>query len=305
MSTARDDASHDLWRASLSSAFNGLAPDLPTAADPGAAHGALAMAGLGEVAAFQVTGGPQTLRRTTGQARRTPTDLLKVCIQRRGHATVQQDDRDVSLAPGWLAIYDIARPYALRLDGDWRCDVVAFPRTALPIPDRLLGSLMDRAVPASWGPGAVLSQFVSATVRQRASVASNAAEHLGRAAVDLVAAALNGPDTVATEPDTVRWQIISFIRAHLADPDLGHESVAAAHHMSGRTLHRLFSAESATVSRLIRSMRMAAVLDDLRSDRYADRSITQIAARWGLHDMPHFNRVFRATYGVRPSDVRA
>lgn len=304
MSPARDGASHEQWRTSLSTAFNGLVPDGPADSDDLGAQGAMTMAGLGDVSAFQVTGDPQILRRTTGQARRTPTDLLKVCIQRRGRATVRQDDHDVALAPGWLAIYDIARPYALRLDGDWSCDVVAFPRTALPIPERLLGSLMDRAVPAAEGPGAVLSEFVSAAVRQRDGVLANAAEHLGRAAVDLVAAALSGPDTLASEPDTVRWQIGSYIRAHLADPALSHESVAAAHHMSGRTLHRLFSGEPETVSQLIRSMRMAAVRDDLNSERFAALSITQIAARWGMHDMPHFNRTFRATYGTRPSDIR-
>jgi AraC-like DNA-binding protein len=304
MPSVRDGASHERWRASLASAFNGLAPDGPADTDHDGAFGAITTAGLGDVSAFQVTGDPQILRRTSAQSRRTPTDLLKVCIQRTGRATVRQDDHDVALAPGWLAIYDIARPYALRLDGDWCCDVVAFPRSALPIPERLLGSLMDRAVPATQGPGAVLREFVSSAVRQRGGVAASAAEHLGRAAVDLVAAALSGPDTLAAQPDTVRWQIESYVRVHLADPALSHESVAAAHHMSSRTLHRLFSTETTTVSQLIRSMRMEAVRRDLTAERFATRSITQIAARWGMHDMPHFNRVFKAVYGIRPSEAR-
>ncbi len=305
MSTARIEASHEQWRTTLSSAFNGLTPDTPSVEDQANAQGALASVNLGEVAAFQVTGDSQTLRRTGRQTRQRPTDLLKVCIQRRGLATVRQGDRDISVGPGWLAIYDIEQPYAIRLEGtNWCSDVLAFPRTALSIPDRLLRSLMSRAVPAGQGPGAVLSEFVSTTVQQRSGVASGAAEHLGRAAVDLVAAALSGPDTLANEPDPVRWQVVSFIRAHLADPGLGHESVAAAHHMSSRTLHRLFSTEQQSVAQLIRTMRLAAVHRDLTSDRLATQSITQIAARWGLRDMPHFTRIFRATYGLRPSDLR-
>ncbi|HEX3778782.1 MAG TPA: helix-turn-helix domain-containing protein [Pseudonocardiaceae bacterium] len=305
MSTARIEASHEQWRASLSDAFNGLVPDARDIEERASARGSLACVRLGEVAAFQVTGDPQTLRRTGQQTRKRPTDLLKVCIQRRGTATVQQGDRDIALGPGWLAIYDIDQPYALRLDGiDWCSDVVAFPRTALSIPDRLLHSLMSRAVPAAQGPGAVLSEFVSTAVRQRTGVVAGAAEHLGRAAVDLVAAALSGPDTLPNEPDPVRWQVISFIRSHLADPGLSHESVAAAHHMSSRTLHRLFADEQQSVSRLIRTMRLEAVRQDLTSERLAAQSITQIAARWGLHDMPHFTRVFRAAYGLRPSDLR-
>jgi AraC-like DNA-binding protein len=305
MSTASIEASHEQWRESLSAAFNGLVPDARAIEDRATAQGVVAAVMLGEVAAFQVTGDPQTLRRTGRQTRQRPTDLLKVCIQRRGRAIVQQGDRNIALGPGWLAIYDINQPYTLRLDGiDWCSDVVAFPRSALSMPDRMLQSLMSRAVPASNGPGAVLSEFVSTTVQQRTGVVAGAAEHLGRAAVDLVAAALSGADTLAHDPDPVRWQVISFIRAHLADAGLSHESVASAHHMSSRTLHRLFSSEQQSVSQLIRTMRLDAIHQDLTSDGLATQSITQIAARWGLHDMPHFTRVFRATYGMRPSDLR-
>jgi AraC-like DNA-binding protein len=33
-------------------------------------------------------------------------------------------------------------------------------------------------------------------------------------------------------------------------------------------------------------------------------SISQVAARWGVHDMPHFSRAFRARYGMTPSQAR-
>ena len=37
----------------------------------------------------------------------------------------------------------------------------------------------------------------------------------------------------------------------------------------------------------------------------AGERITEIALRWGFNDMPHFSRVFRATFGATPSDLRA
>ncbi|HEY4022384.1 MAG TPA: helix-turn-helix transcriptional regulator [Pseudonocardiaceae bacterium] len=298
MTAASVATDHEQWRAELSSAFNGLVPD---ARDT---RGTIAQARLGPVATFQVTGASQVLRRTARQLKTRPSDMLKVCIQRAGTAMVQQDDRDIAVDAGFMAIYDIDRPYALRLDGErWCSDVIAFPRTALAIPDRLLRALMSRVVPATSGPGAVLSEFVCTTVRQRSGIAADGvAEHLGRAALDLVAAALSGPDTLPDEPDPVRWQITSYIRANLADPTLCHDTVAAAHHMSGRTLHRLFSTEAQSVSQLIRSMRLDAIHRELTAN--TNRSINQVAARWGLHDMPHFVRIFRATYGMRPSDLR-
>ena len=102
MSTASIEASHEQWRESLSAAFNGLVPDAGAIEDRASAHGAVTAVRLGEVAAFQVTGDSQTLRRTSRQTRQRPTDLLKVCIQRRGRAVVQQGDRDIALGPGWL-----------------------------------------------------------------------------------------------------------------------------------------------------------------------------------------------------------
>lgn len=293
------EADHEQWRSTLASAFNGLTPDRHSG------RGTLAQARLGPVATFQVSGPSQVLRRTERQLKTRPSDLLKVCIQRTGTAMVQQDGRDITLRPGWLAIYDIDRPYALRLDGErWCSDVIAFPRDALAIPERVLRTLMSRAVPATSGPGAVLSEFVCTTVRQRSGIAAEGvAEHLGHAAIDLVAAALSGPDTLPAEPDPVRWQIVSYIRANLTDHALSHDTVAAAHHMSSRTLHRLFSTEEQSVSQLIRSMRLAAIHHDLAAE--PTQSISRIAARWGMHDMPHFTRLFRATYGMRPSDLRA
>jgi hypothetical protein len=45
-----------------------------------------------------------------------------------------------------------------------------------------------------------------------------------------------GGDTAA---DARRIRVLAYVRAHLTDPGLTHDHVAAAHHMAPRTLHRL------------------------------------------------------------------
>jgi AraC-like DNA-binding protein len=102
----------------------------------------------------------------------------------------------------------------------------------------------------------------------------------------------------------VRLQIDAYIRARLAEPGLSHGSVAAAHHMSERTLHRLFSEPGPTVTELIRGYRLDRILADLRSPAAARDSISQVAARWGVHDMPHFSPAFGARYGMTLSQAR-
>ncbi len=126
---------------------------------------------------------------------------------------------------------------------------------------------------------------------------------MGRASLDLLKAAL-AEQWLPDRPDAVRLQIDTYIQAHLADVGLSHGRVAAAHHMSGRTLHRLFDESGQSVTELIRSYRLDGILADLRSPGSAQDTISRIAARWGLHDMPHFTRAFRARYGMSPSQAR-
>lgn len=306
MAQARVALRGDEWRQALAGNFNGLVPDRPAATDPAGASGWLAAAMLGDVAAFHVAGSGQVLRRSPAQARRQPSDLLKVCIQRSGSAAIQQGDREVLLAPGSMAIYDIDQPYRIRLQGDWRCAVIAFPRSALVASRRFIDDLICRPAQVADGPGSVLVPLVASAVGRdgRGGLGSGASGALmGRASIDLLMAALT-EQQLPGRPDAVRMQVDAYLQAHLADPGLSHQSVAAAHHMSGRTLHRLFGEPGPSVTELIRSYRLDRIRTDLSAPASAGLPISRITARWGLHDMPHFSRVFRARYGMTPSQAR-
>jgi AraC-like DNA-binding protein len=294
----------DQWRDALAVNFNGLIPDRP-AGDEAGAGGWLRAAQLSNVAAFHVAGSSQVLRRSAAWARRLPSDLLKVCIQRAGSATIQQGGREVLLTPGSMAIYDIDRPYAIRLHGDWRCAVIAFPRAALIASEQFIDAVICRPTQVADGPGSVLIPLVASAV-SRAGSGSGAGISdalMGRACLDLLKAALAERE-LPQRPDAVRLQIEAYIRAHIADAGLSHGKVASAHHMSERTLHRLFDESGQTVTELIRSYRLDGILADLQSPASAGDAISGIAARWGIHDMPHLTRAFRARYGMSPSEAR-
>jgi hypothetical protein len=87
----------DEWRDALAGNFNGLVPQ-PPARDEFAPQGWLAAAQLGDVAAFHVAGTSQVLVRSPARARKQPSDLLKVCIQRAGTAAISQDGRQAGNA---------------------------------------------------------------------------------------------------------------------------------------------------------------------------------------------------------------
>jgi AraC-like DNA-binding protein len=305
--TRPDVVRADEWHEVLGSAFAQLAPERLDDREPG---GRLAGAQLGPLAAYQVAGTPQIVRRSTTAIHRAAADPLKICVQLAGRATVHQDGREIVLEPGQLAIYDTGRPYRLRLEHQWSCAVMAFPRAALDLRAPIIAAAMTHAYPLADGPGAVLASFVTAAVQQRAALYGTAACHLGEAGLHLVAGTLSAaapPGSVAPgDPATaaLRLRILDYVRGHLADPALSHASVAAAHHMSARTLHRMFEHEASTVTDYIRSRRLAAVLRDLTDPALANRGIAAIAARWCFTDQAHFTRSFRARYGISPSAAR-
>jgi len=184
-----------LWQANLGAAFADLRSDPLSRGMP--PSGRLQGLELGGAAVFKVSGSPQSVRRTTSATRHSPADMLKVCVQLHGRATVHQDDREIVLDPGQFAVYDMGRPYALRLEGTWACAVMAVRRDLIEIPDARLHIAMKRAYSSVYGLGLVLSQFITSTVSQLDSVEAAAARNLGEAGACLLAGSLAGDGDAA------------------------------------------------------------------------------------------------------------
>lgn len=290
------------WRAELSAAFGRLrAEHLDGPARSDQLDGRLRTRSLGRVGAFLVAGTPQIVRRTPTAIHDAPADPLKVCIQRTGRAIVHQGDVEVEIRPGQLALYDTGRPYELRLDGDWACSVMTIPRQALGLPGRMVTAGMAHAFPAASGPGAIIAHLLDdSTVPQ-----SPGTDQLGEAGVLLMASLLRSTAAPTTAPgDLARARILAYLSTHLGDPELSHASVAAAHGMSPRSLHRLFQGEPQTVTEIIRTRRLDTINSELVAPAFARRSTMAIAASWGFSDQAHFTRSFRARFGVTPGAVR-
>jgi AraC-like DNA-binding protein len=292
-----------LWRANLGTAFSDLVPaPLDREVAP---EGTLRGLELGGAAVFTVSGSPQAVRRTTTATRHSPADMLKVCVQLRGRATVHQDDREIVLDPGQFAVYDVARPYALRLESMWTCAVMAVRRDLIEVPAARLSSAMSRAYPSGQGLGLLLSQFITATV-QMDRVEAAAAGRLGEAGACLLAGSLTGDGDAAAAGGTqvLRDRVMAYIRARLEDPRLSRTTIAAAHRMSPRTLDRIFGGQEWSVSGFVRHERLEAVRRDLENPVLLHRSVAALAARWCFFDAAHFSRLFRETYGYPPSHAR-
>ncbi|WP_146017574.1 helix-turn-helix domain-containing protein [Verrucosispora sp. ts21] len=295
----------ELWRQSLSAEFGGLAAD--SAGEP---TGTICGTALGPLTAYDISAGPQVLRRTPQAVRREPFDRLALLIQLAGAATVGQDGRLVPVEPGQMALYDAGRPYDLLLAGQWTGVVLTFARDALYLPDSVVRQARQQVQSLLAGPGAVLASFVASVTGQRASIGASATR-LGEAGLHLVAGALGMSQPLESPPldgeavaESQRIRVLEYVGRHLTDSTLSHDRVAAAHRMAPRTLHRLFEHKPYTVTEYIRLRRLESARRDLADPLLSHLSIARVAARWCFGSQAHFTRAFQARYGVLPSGVR-
>ena len=205
------------WRVNLEDAFNDLVPEtLEPQCDP---RGPCTVSSSGRWRCSW-SQGPRRWCASTSAVRHAPADSIKVCVQLRGRATIHQGGREIVLDPGHLAVYDIARPYALRLEGMWSCAVMAVPRDEIDMPEADLETAMDRIYAAGHGPGLVLAEFVRAAAGQVRSPASSAAVKLGTAGSSLLVGTLIDCDDLAadTAADGLLSHVMAYIRSNLDDP---------------------------------------------------------------------------------------
>lgn len=95
--------------------------------------------------------------------------------------------------------------------------------------------------------------------------------------------------------------MVSYIEAHLDDPDLDVDQLQSAFSVSRATLYRLFS-DIGGVAGFIRRQRLVAARHRLRLR--PDLGITWLLYELGFGSERQFQRAFQAEFGVSPSEWR-
>jgi len=111
----------------------------------------------------------------------------------------------------------------------------------------------------------------------------------------------SGPVTPRSGLPALRAQIDDWIDNNLRSGPIHVETLAAAHNVSTRTVHRAFSLTGGTMTAVVRARRLAQVREDLV---HTDMTIATIAHRWCYYDPSHLGREFRRHFGVSPSEYR-
>jgi AraC-like DNA-binding protein len=129
-------------------------------------------------------------------------------------------------------------------------------------------------------------------------------------ALGVQTSALDKPiDDQSAEPPHTRQRVLinriyAFIEKNLGDTGLTPNTIAAAHHISVRYLHKLFQQNGHAVAGWIRERRLEKCRHDLADPSLVTRPINAIAAQWGLTNAAHFSQAFRNAYGLSPRQFR-
>lgn len=309
-STASD---FDGWQSLVSDSF------VPLDTEPqrrGGFRGTISARDYDSVVMSHVSANPHAVLRTpslisadtgSGSQGSGGSNYYKVSLQLKGHGLLIQDGREVSLAPGSLAIYDTSRPYTLSFDCDFSSYVMMFPQSRVNLPTDTVRQLTATSIGADHQLGAVATQIITQAGAMLPTLSRSVGIRLAGNVVDLLTTVMADELSVAEAPGERQqlWsQIAGYIDVNLCDPQLTPSTIAAAHFMSVRALHQIFEGSGETVSSEIRRRRIARCRQDLADPLQAQVPVAAIGARWGLSDPAHFSRLFRSVVGEPPAAFR-
>jgi len=236
-----------------------------------------------------------------------PAFLLS--LQTRGRLVMSQYGLVSTLGPGDIVLTDCSAPGSLRYEQPTHSLVLRIPRDVLadriPSPERLCNMPLSRML----GFSTVIREMLLAMWQEGAGgMDEELAIRSSRLLLDLVAtsyAASSRLDVPASAISTARLvQIKRHIEINLRDPELTPTAVAEAFRMSPRYLRKLFATNAETVSRHIQNRRLEECANQLANSLWRGHTITEIAFAWGFNSSAHFTKLFRARYGMSPTQYR-
>ncbi|MFK0252815.1 helix-turn-helix domain-containing protein [Streptomyces sp. NPDC090445] len=301
------------WHEVISQTYGELASvrlDISTPTDE-PFQGMLTAAQVGSMGVATTESDPVQVRQSTRGVAGADEDHVNVCLVERGRLVIDQNGGQALLPPGSLTLFDTTRPYTSTLPAAFLMHVFQIPRWMLGVREADLRRIASVPIHADTQTSALVIPFLALLATQAGSHSPHIGELLARNAADLVATLLaerlegEDPDTGTDAARTaLRLRIKAFVDRHLADPDLSPQTIAAAHHVSVRHVHRLFQDEDTTVGRWIQHRRLEACRRELARPGRNAPAVTAVAQRFGFTSPSHFSRAFRTAYGASPREWR-
>jgi AraC-like DNA-binding protein len=293
------DERFDLWADTTPRVFEPLAV---RPRDRAPFEGRVARYPLGPLTIYRLEADASVVTRTRAMIGAGDPEWVQISLLLAGRCVVDQDGRRSLLRAGDFASWASSRPYAV--DAHTRHDLLVTYCPASLLPSERIAGQTATAIPGAGGGARLVRRYLRAVLGDlRAGVAAD--DELAGGLLDLFGGLYDGTVALPRTAGALRTLVRGHIDEHLHDPQLTPDAIAAAHFISRRRLDRLFANGERTVAETIRDRRLERCRRDLADPALADRSILEIAMRWGFVSAAHFSRTFRAAYGITPREARA
>ncbi|MFY1702964.1 helix-turn-helix domain-containing protein [Micromonospora sp. WMMA1923] len=290
-----------------------LMPTTIHSPDPEAFTARLSVLPLGQAQVASMVYASLSSRRSPKDIRRSDPESYQFALIRAGRQGIEQNGTSAVFQRGDLVIYDSSRPFEAVVSATTPAQTVLlqFPRRMLPLPADQVAALCGTSLtPGSDGIARLLATFLTTLTDNRTPYTPPDALRLETVVVDLTTAVLahhldhrNPPLRSTTH--TLYLRIIAFIDDNLHDPHLRPTTIAAAHQISLRYLHRIFQRHHPdTVATHIRTRRLDKARHHLTDPHLTHLTIATIARRCGYTRPADFTRAFHHHTGTPPRDYR-
>ncbi|MFB6448028.1 helix-turn-helix domain-containing protein [Bradyrhizobium tunisiense] len=305
----RPDEQFAYYREAICQAFMNLTPE------PAAATGfpaSVEHVRLGDAAINRVSFPEHVVRRSAADIAASNRSCFYLNLKLAGRCRIKQGDREISLSPGQVGIFDSDRQFALLHDRGPQLRVASFWVPTETLRERLPASFDVAAARVSDDP--FVGHLIVETARTLSGGAMRMSEDEGvrlfRALIELVAVSLSrrsraGAAESESLADATALALKRAIHRRFREPGLVVADVADAVGISERYVHKLLARSGSSFTDYVIDHRLDGIARDLGDPAMADRAIGAIAFDWGFSDLSHFSRRFKQRFGCRPRDWRA
>ena len=299
LEAAQDPTAAAQYVATVSSIF-----DITLHDDGAGFHNRLEAYHLGAALFGRCVGVGQTFTRSRSHITRDGMDGVQVLLALTGGWSGAYDGRFSDRTLGQIRIIDMSRPFETETAAFETLNLM-LPRDALPscAGRDIHGQVLDDASPSARLLGDYMISLWS--VAPSLSVSEGVASAQALASLVDGAICAHAPATLTRRRPLERTLLAmakARVDAEVGGAGLTPEDIRSDLGVSRSTLYRLFEPDGG-VSAFIQSRRLARAFLAL-ADPAERRSIADVAYANGFVSASHFNRTFRAEFGVRPGELR-
>ncbi|MEO1240855.1 MAG: helix-turn-helix domain-containing protein [Pseudomonadota bacterium] len=248
----------------------------------------------------KVAFGEQRFDRRERQLRQDDLGYLSLQIYRSGQLTGILDDQLVQMSPGAIHILDFSRNWQAIAD-DSVVEGIIIPHGAIGYdPSRHPAHMkFDLQSPT----GRVLENAMKSLIQQLPDTLLKDAPPLAAGFRGLLRGLVMSQDSSSSTVCTARTKAMrDYIDQHIAQVTLGPSHLCKAFGISRATVYRAFETDGG-LQHYILQRRLEHAFRDLAFGPTGRGRVVKASERWGFTSVSHFSRLFRARFGIPPSEA--